>query len=413
MGSASITAVRIDPEIKEQASAVFASLGLTLSAAVNVFLRASIREGGLPFELKNSSVPKPGNASLNHAFLARRDEFYTQYEDIAAEMANYRAQFKDRSVLCNCDDPFESAFFKYFVLNFESLGLKKLVCTSYAASALSGQEYPLDGGAGAYKAEIGAVPDQETLLRPDGSLNLEELLAVPENSLVRLQGDGDFRSPECIEFLKQADIVVTNPPFSLFREYMAQLTAYRKSFVILGNMNAVTCKEIFPLFCEDAVWYGDSIRSGDRKFYVPADYPLQASGCGIDADGRRFIRVKGVRWFTNLDHGRRHQPLKLSRSFNTEDYPKYQNYDAVEVGRTADIPADYSGIMGVPITFLDKYCPQQFEILMLANGNARTSVSPEILKAVGYSPHNGDKGGVGLIGGRKMYARILIRRRAA
>jgi hypothetical protein len=176
-------------------------------------------------------------------------------------------------------------------------------------------------------------------------------------------------------------------------------------------MNAATYREVFPLFRDNQVWYGESIRSGDRKFYVPDSYPLTAAGCGIDEKGRRFIRVKGVRWFTNLDISKRHEPIALTRRYSPKNYPRYENYDAIEVGRTQDIPLDYDGLMGVPITFLDKYSQDQFEIVMLANGNARTNVSPETLKEVGYRQHPQDKGGVGIINGQRVYARILIRRK--
>ena len=240
---------------------------------------------------------------------------------------------------------------------------------------------------------------------------MEPLFAMSGNSLERLKGDGDFRSSECRELLKSADVVATNPPFSLFREFITQLMDYEKDFVILGNMNATTTKEIFPLFRDNKVWYGETIRSGDRKFHVPDDYPLNAASCGVDESGRRFIRVKGVRWFTNLETNWRHKPIELTRGYTPDDYPQFDNYDAINVGRTQDIPSDYEGVMGVPITFLDKYSPDQFEIVMLANGNARTNVSPEVLSEVNYRAHIEDKGGVGIINGRRVYARVLIRRK--
>lgn len=355
---------------------------------------------------------KSGNATLNRAFIVRQDEFYTQYEDVAAEILQHREQLKGKSVLCNCDDPFESAFFRFFALHFEKFGLGRLVSTCYAGSPIAGSEYPLEQLTGAYKAVVTEVPD-EPLVRPDGSLDLDTLFSMPGNSLECLVGDGDFRSGECEALLKEADLVATNPPFSLFREYISLLERHQKDFVILGNMNAATCKEVFPLFRDNRVWYGESIRSGDRQFFVPDSYPLNAAGCGVDERGRRFIRVKGVRWFTNLDTNRRHQALVLSRRYSPDEYPRYENYDAIEVGRTQDIPNDYDGIMGVPITFLDKYSPDQFEIMMLANGNARTNVSSEILTEVGYRPHSLDKGGVGIINGRRVYARILIRRKSS
>lgn len=297
------------------------------------------------------------------------------------------------------------------MLNFNKLELTGLTSTCYAGSPIAGQEYPLEGVTSAYKAVVTEVPD-ESLVRPDGSLDLELLFTMQGNSLEHLAGDGDFRSDECETLLRKADIVVTNPPFSLFREYINLLIRHRKKFIILGNMNAATYKEVFPLFCQNKVWYGESIRSGDRKFYVPDSYPLNAACCGIDERGRRFIRVKGVRWFTNLDTSRRREPIELTCHYTPEKYPHYENYNAIEVGRTQNIPVDYEGIMGVPITFLDKYSPNQFEIIMLANGNARSNVSSSILKEVGYRPHSEDRGGVGIINGRRVYARILIRRKS-
>lgn len=213
-----------------------------------------------------------------------------------------------------------------------------------------------------------------------------------------LQSNGDFRSAACIELLEQADIIVTNPPFSLFREYVAQLFAYNKKFLIIGNINAVTYKEFFPFIRDDRVWIGPSIHSGDRKFYVPDDYPLDAATCGIDETGRHFIRVKGVRWFTNLDVSARHEPLDLRGVYyDPEKYPRYDNYDAIEVRRVQEIPCDYDGIMGVPITFLDKYCPEQFEIL----GDSRYHDGQDTADDINY------------INGRLTYRRLLIRRRKA
>lgn len=409
------TTIRIDLDVKRRASEVFDEIGIGMSAAINTFLKAVVREGTMPFDIKtecSKSKSKSGNATLNRAFIVKKDEFYTQYEDVAREMVKHREQLKGKTILCNCDDPFESAFFRFFVLHFNRFGLAGLTCTCYAGSPMAGREYPLEGGTGAYKAVVTEVPD-ESLVRPDGSLDLEYLFAMPGNSLEHLVGDGDFRSAECVALLKEADIVTTNPPFSLFREYISQLEYHEKNFIILGNMNAATCKEVFPLFRDNKVWYGESIRSGDRKFYVPDSYPLNAAGCGIDDKGRRFIRVKGVRWFTNLDTRRRHEPIVLTHRYTPEEYPRYENYDAIDVGRTQNIPFDYDGLMGVPITFLDKYSPDQFEIVMLANGNARTNVSFNTLSEVKYSLHPEDRGGVGIINGRRVYARILIRRKSS
>ena len=408
------TTIRIDPDVKKQAGEVFDEIGISMSAAINTFLKAVVREETMPFDIKTKRQ-KPqsqsGNAKLNHAFIVKKDEFYTQYEDVEKEMLNHQELLKGKTILCNCDDPFESAFFRFFVINFNRLGLAGLASTCYACSSLAGKEYPLEGGTGAYKSVVTDVPE-DTIERPDGSLDLESLFSMPGNSLAHLTGDGDFRSEECKALLKEADIVATNPPFSLFREYIDLLESNKKDFIILGNMNATTTKEIFPLFRDNKVWYGESICSGDRKFCVPDSYPLNAAGCGIDDNGRRFIRVKGVRWFTNLKTTRSHTSLELTRLYNKDEYPLYENYDAIEVGRTQNIPKDYEGVMGVPITFLDKYSPDQFEIIMLANGNARTNVSSQTLSEVNYRMHSKDKGGVGIINGRRVYVRILIRRKS-
>lgn len=414
MSTKPTTTIRIDPDVKKQASELFDDIGISMSAAINTFLKAVIREGAMPFDIKaKCSEPqsKSGNAKLNHAFIVKKDEFYTQYEDVEREMLNHQELLKGKAILCNCDDPFESAFFRFFLIYFNRLGLEKLISTCYAGSSLAGKEYPLEGGTGAYKAVVTEVSD-DTIVRPDESLDLESLFSMPGNYLVHLAGDGDFRSDECKALLKEVDIVATNPPFSLFREYIDLLEYHKKKFIILGNMNATTTKEVFPLFRDNKVWYGESIRSGDRKFFVPDSYPLNATGCGIDGNGRRFIRVKGVRWFTNLKTTKSHTPLELTCRYKKEEYPFYENYDAIEVGRTQNIPMDYEGVMGVPITFLDKYSPEQFEIIMLANGNARTNVSSKTLSEVNYQIHPEDRGGVGIIDGQRVYARILIRRKS-
>ena len=336
------------------------------------------------------------NKNLSDAMRNKKDEFYTQLADIENELRHYRAHFRDKVVLCNCDDPYESNFFKYFALNFNSLGLRKLIATCYDGSPVSGQELSLftfdDEGEDkriAYKVEITEVTDANG----DGVVNLADvqyLLQNDRNVLSLLKGNGDFRSAECVELLKETDIVVTNPPFSLFREYVAQLVKYEKKFLIIGNMNAITYKEIFPLIKNNQLWMGPSITSGDRKFWVPDDYELRAAGCGIDETGRKFIRVKGVRWFTNLDHKKRHEDLILYRTYTSEEYPTYDNYDAINVDKTADIPADYDGVMGVPITFLDKYNPAQFEIVKFRKGNDDKDLS---------------------INGKCPYFRILIKRK--
>ena len=315
-------------------------------------------------------MAKNANANLGAAKTAKKDEFYTQLTDIEKEMRYYRKHFKGKTVLCNCDDPFESNFFKYFVLNFNRLGLKKLIATCYSTSPIAGQQLSLFDVVGGdedkkgkpYKAVVTKVYD----VTGDGGVDMfdvAELFKTHENELVELEGDGDFRSKECLALLDEADIVVTNPPFSLFREYVSVLMEHEKHFIIIGNVNAITYKEFFPLLKENKVWIGASIHSGDRKFYVPDDYPLNAAGCGIDEDGRRFIRVKGVRWYTNLDLKQRHEEMILVKRYDPKTYPHFDNYDAINVDKTADIPCDYDGIMGVPITFLDRYSPDQFEIV--------------------------------------------------
>ena len=283
-----------------------------------------------------------GNVNLSAAKTAKKDEFYTQLTDIEKEMRYYRKHFKDKTVLCNCDDPFESNFFKYFVLNFNRLGLKKLIATCYTGSPISNKQLSIFDILGEseetqnkpYKAVVTTVYDKTG----DGGvdmLDVAELFKSGENELTELKGDGDFRSPECLELLDEADIVVTNPPFSLFREYLGTLVEHKKFFIIIGNVNALKYKEVFPLFMNNELWLGASIHSGDRAFYVPEDYPLDAAGCGIDETGRKFIRVKGVRWFTNLDMKQRHEEMILVKRYNAEDYPRYLNYDAMMLGSKA------------------------------------------------------------------------------
>ena len=341
-----------------------------------------------------------GNSDLQQANRAKRDEFYTQLVDIEKELRHYKHHFKDKTVFCNCDDPFESNFFKYFAMNFNFLGLKKLIATCYDGSPIAGNELLLfeteNGSSGkkAYKIEITEVTDENG----DGAIDLadvELLIKNHKNTLTTLDGNGDFRSNECIELLKQADIVVTNPPFSLFREYVAQLMQYDKKFIIIGNVNSITYKEIFPLLKKNQMWIGLTIRSGDREFRVPDSYPLTAAGYRIDEAGKKYIRVKGVRWFTNLDYPERHEELVLYKRYAPEEYNKYDDYDAINVDKTVDIPYDYDGIMGVPITFLDKYTPEQFEIVGLD-------------RYVEDNPHYGHRF---KINGKETYARILIRRK--
>ncbi len=310
------------------------------------------------------------NRDLSNAKNAKKDEFYTQLTDIEKELRHYKNHFNGKTILCNCDDPFESNFFKYFVLNFNRLGLKKLIATCYSGSPIANQQISLFDILGEgeenenkpYKAIVTTVYDKTG----DGGvdmLDIAELFKSGENELSELQGNGDFRSSECLKLMDESDIVVTNPPFSLFKEYVSVLMAHNKKFVIIGNLNAVTYKEIFPLLKDNLLWIGPSIHSGDRKFYVPDDYPLNAAGCGVDEDGKRFIRVKGVRWYTNLDIKQRHESLILVKHYNPQLYPRYETFDAIDVDSVSSIPCDYSGIMGVPKNFIDVYNPDQFEIL--------------------------------------------------
>ena len=326
------------------------------------------------------------NENLHKAKDAKKDEFYTQYEDIQNELNHYEQHFKGKTVLCNCDDPFESNFCKFFLRNFNYLGLKRLICTSYGTSPVVGQQLslfddenePVVRGHG-YVMDITGIPMANG--RGVSDEDIDALLKSKKRGVKKLKGDGDFRSEECIRYLKEADIVVTNPPFSLFREYVAQLITYRKNFLIIGNVNAITYKEIFPLIKDNELWLGASIHSGDRKFYVPDDYPLRAAGCGVDKNGRKYIRVKGVRWFTNLDYAIRHEKLVLYKKYygNEAEYPHYANYDAININKVADIPCDYFEEIGVPITYLDKHNPDQFEIIGASRwlGKPMSEIAPK------------------------------------
>lgn len=328
------------------------------------------------------------NKNLRSAKTDKKDEFYTQLSDIEKELKHYKNHFKDKVVLCNCDDPRVSNFFHFFSYNFEKFGLKKLIATCYKS-----QDSDLFSQNNSERA---------IYLEYTGDKNGNNVPDVSEIGIKHLQGDGDFRSKECIELLKQADIVVTNPPFSLFREYVAQLVEYDKKFVIIGNLNALTYRDIFKLIKENKLWFGHSIHSGDREFRVPQDYPLNAAGSRVDKEGNKYIRVKGVRWFTNLDYTERHEDLLLYKTYSPEEYPTYDNYDAINVDVTKEIPMDYPGVMGVPITYIDKYNPDQFEILGMASS---AGYNPEI---VGI-PFIGDKDARPLINGKNTYARVFIK----
>lgn len=285
-------------------------------------------------------------ANLASAKVNKNDEFYTQLKDIENELKHYKDYFKGKVVYCNADDPRVSNFFHYFSYNFDYLGLKKLITTCYKNQEMN----------------LFSMHDQESAIalvyegEKDGGL----VPTVENIGTIDLKGDGDFRSPEAIEFLKEADIVVTNPPFSLFREYLGQLMEYEKDFIILGNQNAMSYRDIFPLIMENKVWLG--YNTGTQEFVIPEDAPNR-SGQRVDENGIRYQKFGNIAWYTNLDIDKRHEKLPLFKAYNPEDHPKYDNYNAINVGSINDIPVDYDGIMGVPISYIDKYNPEQFEIL--------------------------------------------------
>lgn len=327
-----------------------------------------------------------GNSNLHDSARNKQDEFYTQLSLIESEMKHYKHHFVGKTILCNCDDPYESNFFKYFAMNFNVLGLKKLITTCYASSPVTGQEFEYyidNGGQLSFIADADNSPMQETERKPykveitevndennDGRIDLsdvEYLMRNKKNTMTLLDGDGDFRSPECVQLLREADFVVTNPPFSLFREYIALLEEYQKHYIIIGNMNAVTYKEIFPMIAENRLWLG--YNSGHFWFKVPDSYEVKKTDFKIDENGQKWRRMGNICWFTNVDIEKRHENMVLFRNYTPELYPKYDNYDAINVNKTVDIPCDYYGVMGVPITFLDKYNPDQFEIVAFRKGN--------------------------------------------
>ena len=301
------------------------------------------------------------NKNLHDANKAKRDEFYTQLSDIEKELKHYKEHFKDKVVLCNCDDPRVSNFFHYFSYNFENLGLKRLIATCY-----KNQNIDLFSEYNSEKA---------IYLEYNGDKNGDKIPNLEEIGINHLNGDGDFRSKECIELLKQADIVVTNPPFSLFRDYVAQLVEYDKKFVIIGNINAITYKEIFKLIKENKTWLGVNMGRGISGFIVPKHYELYGSEARIDSSGNRIVSTNNCLWLTNLDTAKRHEDLILYKKYTPLEYPKFDNYDAINVDKTKDIPMDYNGAIGVPITFLDKHNPEQFEIIKFRKGNDEKDLS--------------------------------------
>ena len=327
------------------------------------------------------------NKQLSQAKKGKKDEFYTQLEDIDAELKHYRGHFAGKTVLCNCDDPRMSNFFYYFVLHFHRLGLKKLITTCYK------NQNPDLFSRNSSEQAVYLVYEGEDIGSPPNP-NIAGLVHP-------LQGDGDFRSPECIKFLEEADIIVTNPPFSLFREYITLLMEHRKSFIVIGNQNAITYKEEFQYIRNNQLWLG--YKFGDMKFRVPNYYAARPTRFWIDKKGNKWRSLGNICWFTNLDIQKRHEELTLYKKYSPEEYPHYDNYDAINVDKTADIPCDYDGVMGVPITYLDKHNPDQFEILD-ANNFIIGNRAPK-------KPHGLIKDKDGSVEGRIVYARILIRKR--
>ncbi len=352
------------------------------------------------------------NQVLRDARKNKSDEFYTQLADIEQELRHYKEHFKDKVVFCNCDDPFESNFVKYFAMNFNYLGLKKLIATCYDSSPIAFEQQSIfdevapvrfaNRARHAYKIEINEVADYNS----DGAIDLSDvrhLLLNKSNTLTLLQGNGDFRSQECIDLLRQADIVCTNPPFSLFREYVAQLVEFGKKFVIIGNQNAITYKEIFPLIQHNKLWLG--YNNGAHTFQVPNNFERNNT---FVKDGIKYAKFGNICWFTNLEIKKRHENIVLYKNYTPEDYPKYDNYDAINVDKIADIPCDYfpteecNGAMGVPITFLDKYNPDQFEIIDI-NPHFFMLIEQGLPKIKQLSLKN--------VGRKDPYARVIIRRK--
>lgn len=326
------------------------------------------------------------NSGLHSAKRNKKDEFYTQISDIEREMHHYRRHFKGKVVYCNCDDPYVSAFFEYFTKNFEFLGLKKLITTCYKNQRI----------------DLFSQSDSEQAIKLEYAGGAKNSLPTPEDiGITALKGDGDFRSQECIKILQEADIVVTNPPFSLFSEYVAQLASLDKKFIIIGHQNAITYKDVFPLIKENKMWLGFGFKRNMAHFIAP-HYEDTAS----DADHREgMIRVSGVVWYTSVDHSKRHEEMILVQRYrgNEASYPHYDNYDAIEVSKTQDIPMDYTGAMGVPITFLTKYNPDQFEIIGATESEGKGF-------SVGlWNPESGVAQAT--INGKRVYKRLFIRNR--
>jgi len=370
-----------------------------------------------------NSNPSFSNSILHKASKAKKDEFYTQLSDIEKELKNYKSFFRNKVIYCNCDDPYESNFFKYFAANFNLLGIKKLITTSYTGSPITGGQlslFELEGlkpnAREPFKIEISEVPDLDN----DGAIGLidvEMLLRLNKNTVTPLLGDGDFRSKECIELLKQSDIVVTNPPFSLFREYIAQLEQYGKQYLIIGNTNAITYKEIFRLIKDDKLRTGYTNFNVGMFFEVPNTWEKYHH---IDDSGKKIARVSTSCWFTNFEVTKHKNFITLYKKYSKNEYSKYANFEGIEVSKVSDIPMDFDGIMGVPITFVDKYNPDQFEIIGLGISNSGLEVGVKPYKPAHkkYRKEIQKRGAVdgdlylvknGVI--EVPYARVLIRNR--
>lgn len=365
------------------------------------------------------------NTTLSARNRSPKDEFYTQLTDIEAELRHYTEQFRGKVVFCNCDDPYESNFFKYFAMNFNHLGLKKLITTCYRGSPIAGEQLsllglssvPPESARGAYKVEITQVPDANN----DGAIDLsdvEYLIRNSNNVLTPLVGDGDFRSDECVALLEECDIVVTNPPFSLFQEFITQLLESGKRFLVLGDQNGSKYSAIFPHIMANRLWFGYE-NGGTKWFRVPDDYVIETKERKKIVDGIQYFSMGRIYWYTNLDTTKRHEPLTLYKRYTAKEYPTYVNYGAIEVSQVADIPMDYTGEMGVPITFLDKYNPDQFQIIGQSTQLAEP-MSKYAKKEAYMTPAGKVVGGTGKLfvpAGkgryRGVYERIIIKRKGA
>jgi len=350
------------------------------------------------------------NKNLRNASKAKKDEFYTQIVDIEKELKHYKEQFLGKVVYCNCDDPYESNFFKYFASKFKELGLKRLIATSYKPSPIANTQLNLFGECMALSTPKGRpkvtankfIINEVNDVDGDGAFDLsdiaEQLKANKNNEWLPLKGEGDFRSEESIELLKQADIVVTNPPFSLFREYLAQLMEYKKKFLILGDQNNITKKDIFKFIKENRVWLGYD-NGGTKWFQVPDDYDIATESRKKIVNGVKYFSMGRILWFTNLETTKRHENIVLYKKYVPKEHPKYDNYNAINIDKVSEIPMNYNGVMGVPITFIDKYNPEQFELLGIMNTGE---------KNIGIR-YKGTLHGRPLVNGVEKFLRILIK----